>query len=324
MDHPSSCWSVEHDSLYRSVSETTAGCQQRPTGQCYMESRLYCWCGPATAHASWLSWGFPQTETHTANRCEQHANLLTITPHNQVLPAKLCLINARSVCNKAELIVDYVTSHDIDIMCITETWLRSEDTASVSAVTPSGYHLEHVARTNGRGGGVGVLFDHPSLSTTHNFGLHHLSSASIFNSAVDLFHPRCVCSFSIDRHRQVATHNRSAFSSPNFEIWLNASAWKRESSYSETLTWRMAIPTMPTLERFTTYYQTPTSDRTSPMRLTSMAMYLISSSLPPRRHPLRRRPSTLSSPITSPFCVTLFQSSHARYANILHTVAMVA
>ena len=111
--------------------------------------------------------GGSRKQRHTQQTGVNNANLLTITPHNQVLTAKLCLINARSVCNKAELIVDYVTSHDIDIMCITETWLRSEDTASVSAVTPSGYHLEHVARSNGRGGGVSVLF-RSSFSIDHS------------------------------------------------------------------------------------------------------------------------------------------------------------
>ena len=111
--------------------------------------------------------GGSRKQRHTQQTGVNNANLLTITPHNQLLTAKLCLIKARSVCNKAELIVDYVTSHDIDIMCITETWLRSEDTASVSAVTPSGYHLEHVARSNGRGGGVSVLF-RSSFSIDHS------------------------------------------------------------------------------------------------------------------------------------------------------------
>ena len=99
-----------------------------------------------------------QRRTQVQQMGVNNANLLSITLLNQVRTAKLCLINSRSVCNKAEFLVDYITSHDIDIMCITETWLRSEDTASASAITPSGYHLEHAARSNGRGGGVGVLF----------------------------------------------------------------------------------------------------------------------------------------------------------------------
>ena len=79
-----------------------------------------------------------QRRAHIKQMGVNNANLIPITLHNQVRTAKLCLLNARSVCNKAEFLVDYITSHDIDIICITETWLRSEDTASASAVTPSG------------------------------------------------------------------------------------------------------------------------------------------------------------------------------------------
>ena len=86
------------------------------------------------------------------------ANLLNIQINTNVRPAKLCLLTARSVCNKADFLVDYVADHDLDILCITETWLSSENTVAVSAITPSGYLFEHVARSNTRGGGVGVLF----------------------------------------------------------------------------------------------------------------------------------------------------------------------
>ena len=60
-------------------------------------------------------------------------------------------------------------------MCITETWLTSDNTASVSAITPRGYLFEHVARNDRRGGGVGVLFrasmtlDHSQLWPASSF-----------------------------------------------------------------------------------------------------------------------------------------------------------
>ena len=66
------------------------------------------------------------------------ANLLNIQQDTNVRPAKLCLLNARSVFNKADFLVDYVADHDLDILCITESWPSSEDTVVVSAVTPCG------------------------------------------------------------------------------------------------------------------------------------------------------------------------------------------
>ena len=38
-------------------------------------------------------------------------------------PATLCLINTRSLCSNANIICDYVLEHDLDIVCVTETWL---------------------------------------------------------------------------------------------------------------------------------------------------------------------------------------------------------
>ena len=86
------------------------------------------------------------------------SNLLTIKTDNRVMPAKLALINARSVCNKADMIVDYVVEHNFDIVCFTETWLSGNDAASIAAITPDSYDFRHLPRPNRRGGGVGILF----------------------------------------------------------------------------------------------------------------------------------------------------------------------
>ena len=75
-----------------------------------------------------------------------------------MMPAKLALINARSVRNKADIIVDYIVEHDFDIICFTETWLSGNDAATIAAITPDGYDFRHLPRRNRRGGGVGILY----------------------------------------------------------------------------------------------------------------------------------------------------------------------
>ena len=70
----------------------------------------------------------------------------------------LALINSRSVRNTAELIRDYIVDRDLDIVCITETWLSTSDTAVINALTPEGYNFRHLPRTDLRGGGVGMLY----------------------------------------------------------------------------------------------------------------------------------------------------------------------
>ena len=57
-------------------------------------------------------------------------------------------------------IADYITTHDYDIMCITETWLGTDiDATCIGEMVPNGYEFHHVPRSNGRtGGGVGIVF----------------------------------------------------------------------------------------------------------------------------------------------------------------------
>ena len=52
---------------------------------------------------------------------------------------------------------DLIYNHQIDIFCLTETWLQQEDHVSINESTPSDYLNVHVPRTTGRGGGVALL-----------------------------------------------------------------------------------------------------------------------------------------------------------------------
>ena len=56
-----------------------------------------------------------------------------------------CLINARSVCNKNDIILDYIISNDIDLAVITETWLGEGANFDnvIGSLSPPGYTLVH-------------------------------------------------------------------------------------------------------------------------------------------------------------------------------------
>jgi len=65
-------------------------------------------------------------------------------------------------------IKDYVVDNNIDILALTETWLRPGNCDDLEAGTlcPNGYRFLHVPRTHGRGGGVGLLFkDTPRINS---------------------------------------------------------------------------------------------------------------------------------------------------------------
>jgi len=78
---------------------------------------------------------------------------------NLPLQTWLSSLNCRSVKNKALSIADLLTSRNIDILALTESWLgTSIDAQVLGELVPSGYDILHVARPNTRGGGVAVLF----------------------------------------------------------------------------------------------------------------------------------------------------------------------
>ena len=80
---------------------------------------------------------------------------------------RLAASNARSMKNKASL-VHMVSSRKIDILTITETWLKVSDTLScLSDLTPPGFSLLHKPRPHGRGGGVSFLISNKFRVTNY-------------------------------------------------------------------------------------------------------------------------------------------------------------
>ena len=58
----------------------------------------------------------------------------------------LCLLNAQSVCSKTDLLADYITEHDFDLVAITETWLKGNesDKRVIGNLVPDGYVIAHI------------------------------------------------------------------------------------------------------------------------------------------------------------------------------------
>jgi hypothetical protein len=72
---------------------------------------------------------------------------------------KCALINARSVCNKATEINDYITDRNLDVLYITETWLKGNerDNVVLAELLPPNFDIIQKARRQGRGGGVALI-----------------------------------------------------------------------------------------------------------------------------------------------------------------------
>ena len=86
-----------------------------------------------------------------------------------VSPVNLGLVNARSIRNKTDLLIDHLIDGDTDLLAITETWLSpgETDAKTIKDATPDGYTFAHVPRKNRRGGGIGFLY-RSTFTVTHN------------------------------------------------------------------------------------------------------------------------------------------------------------
>ena len=65
---------------------------------------------------------------------------------------KFCI----SIRNISASFLEFVKDNNADLIAVTETWLRPEDTEGfISSITPPGYKFTHVPRNVTKGGGVG-------------------------------------------------------------------------------------------------------------------------------------------------------------------------
>ena len=70
---------------------------------------------------------------------------------------KFSAFNPRSLRNKTTQVLELFIKEDIDICCLSETWLRKGDTAISNEFVERGYTLYQNPR-EGRGGGTAIAF----------------------------------------------------------------------------------------------------------------------------------------------------------------------
>ena len=67
------------------------------------------------------------------------------------------LLNARSINNKVYQLTELLLEENVDICCITETWLKEGDDPTISSLKREGYNVISCPRDVKRGGGIAFL-----------------------------------------------------------------------------------------------------------------------------------------------------------------------
>ncbi len=91
-------------------------------------------------------------------------NLSNLRPirHETLSNLNVHIWNARSLRNKTYLTCDYIIENDVDVMIITESWLKSDELVIIGECTPPGYTFLSKPRvSNNYGGGIAVIFKEP-------------------------------------------------------------------------------------------------------------------------------------------------------------------
>ncbi len=98
-----------------------------------------------------------------------------------LLSIQIGLWNCQSAVNKADFIPSIATHSGLNLMALTETWIKPEDTATPAALSTN-FTFSHTPRTIGRGGGTGLLISNewkfdllPSLTGNSSFESHPIT-----------------------------------------------------------------------------------------------------------------------------------------------------
>ncbi len=87
---------------------------------------------------------------------------------------KLGSLNIRFLSTKALFVNDMITHHKLDVLCLTETWLKPDEYIILNESAPQDYCYKHEPRPKGKGGDVATIYSN-TLSISQKTGFKYNS-----------------------------------------------------------------------------------------------------------------------------------------------------
>ena len=98
-----------------------------------------------------------------------HKNLVqiktnAILPQNKIISCGV--LNIRSIRHKGVLVNEIISDNNLDLLCLSETWLGEQEYVGLNTATPPSHSNTHIPRDNGQvGGGVATIFNSGLITT---------------------------------------------------------------------------------------------------------------------------------------------------------------
>ncbi len=83
---------------------------------------------------------------------------------------KLDLLNIRSLSTKALFVNGMITDHKLDVLCLTDTWLKPDECIILNESASQDYGYKNEPHPKGKGGGVATIYSNTlSISQKTDF-----------------------------------------------------------------------------------------------------------------------------------------------------------